>query len=206
MINYGGDFAPQKDVATANLPAGAYVGKVLGAKVENQLIGGVERSRLILQLDVAEGDHTDHFVKAYTAAQGGSYPARFRGVLRITIPQKGDQYEAMNKRILQGVAWALEDSNPGYKWDFDETKLKGLKVGFSVREADFLMEDMQGIRLCNTTEICKLESVREVKAGTVKPVKKRELKEAQRQKWQAYCASAAVADTGDDGSAEDLPF
>ena len=204
MINYGGDFAPHKDVATANLPAGAYVGKVLGAKVEDQLISGVLRSRLVLQLDVTEGEHKDHFVKAYEAAKGGAYPARFRGIFRITIPQKGDQYEGMNKRILQGAAWAFEDSNPGYKWDFDETKLKGLTIGFSVREADFLLDDAQGLRLCSTTEICRLESAKEVKAGIVKPVKKRELKEAEKEKLKAYTSAALTV--ADDASTEDLPF
>ena len=204
MINYNGDFESKKDVAISNLPAGVYVGKVLGAKVETQTISGRDVDRLVLQLDVAEGDYKDHYKKVYEASKGGMYPAKFKGIFRLTIPQAGDQYESMNKRILQGAAWALEESNSGYKWDFDESKLKGLSVGFSVRDADYLVEDSEGIRKVTSTEICRLESVKEVKAGTVKPPKKRELKDAQKQKLEQYNAStqAAYVEVEND----DLPF
>lgn len=204
MINYKGDFESKKDVAISNLPAGAYVGKVLGAKVETQTISGRDVDRLVLQLDVAEGDYKDHYKKVYEASKGGMYPAKFKGIFRLTIPQAGDQYESMNKRILQGAAWALEESNSGYKWDFDESKLKGLSVGFSVRDADYLVEDSEGIRKVTSTEICRLESVKEVKAGTVKPPKKRELKDAQKQKLEQYNASTQAAYV--EVESDDLPF
>ena len=204
MINYNGDFESRKDVAISNLPAGAYVGKVLGAKVETQQIAGRATDRLIIQLDVAEGEYKDHYKKVYEASKGGMYPAKFKGVLRLTIPEKGDPYESMNKRILQGAAWAFEESNSGYKWDFDESKLKGLSVGFSVREADFLLDDSEGCRVVSTTEICRLESVKEVKAGTVKPVKKRELKEAQKQRLESFNNSVHQAFT--EVEQDDLPF
>jgi hypothetical protein len=205
MINYKGDFESKKDVAISNLPAGVYVGKVLGAKVETQNISGLDVDRLVLQLDVAEGDYKDHYKKVYEVSKGGMYPAKFKGIFRITIPQAGDQYEAMNKRILQGAAWALEESNIGYKWDFDETKLKGLSVGFSVRDADYLVEDSDGVRKVTSTEICRLESVKEVKAGTVKPPKKRELKDAQKQKLEQYNASTHANYTEVEAD-EELPF
>lgn len=205
MINYSGDFESRKDVAISNLPAGVYVGKVLGAKVEIQSISGKDVERLVFQLDVAEGEFKDHYKNIYEASKGGMYPAKFKGIFRVTIPQAGDQYEAMNKRILQGVAWALEDSNSGYKWDFDETKLKGLSIGFSVRDADYLVEDSDGIRKVTSTEICRFESVKEVKAGTVKPPKKRELKEAQKQKLDQYNASTH-ADYAEVEADEELPF
>lgn len=186
MINYGGDFESKKDVTVSNLPAGAYVGKILGANVETQNVGGRDIDRLILQLDVTEGEFANHYQKIYEAAKGGQYPAKYKGVLRLNIPKAGDQYESMNKRILQGAAWALEQSNKGYHWDWDESKLKGLSVGFSVREADYLIEDADGIRTGTTTEIVRLESVEEVRTGAVKPVKRRELKEEQKKKLEEY--------------------
>lgn len=184
MINYNGEFESKKDVAISNLPAGAYVGKILGAKVEMQNIGGRDIERLIIQLDVVEGEYTNHYQKMYEAAKGGQYPAKYKGVLRLNIPKAGDQYESMNKRIMQGAAWALEESNKGYHWDWDESKLKGLSVGFSVREADYLIEDAEGVRTGTTTEIVRLESVQEVREGKTKPCKKRELKEEQKRKLE----------------------
>ena len=202
MINYGGTFAAKKDVAIVNLPAGAYVGKIISAKVEAQSIAGVQIDRLVIELDVAEGEYKGHYTKLYEAASGGMYPDKYKGVYRITIPREGDKYEAMNLRILEHSAWALEQSNKGYHWDMDESKLKGLSVGFSVREADYLIEDAQGIRSGTTTEICRLESAAEVKAGTVKTPKRRELKEAQK----AKLAAASAAETFVEVEQEDLPF
>lgn len=205
MIKYGGDFESRKDSSSGNIPAGVYVGKVLGAKVETQNIGGRDIERLIIQLDVTEGEYTGYYVSAYEAAKGGMYPAKFKGVLRLNIPKAGDQYEHMNKRILQGAAWALEQSNKGYKWDWDETKLKGLAVGFSVREADYLIEDDAGIRTGTTTEICKLESIEEIRQGTVKVPKKRELKDSQKQRLAEYTAAENSQGFTED-SGDELPF
>lgn len=205
MINYGGEFESKKDVTIANLPAGAYVGKIFGAKVETQNIGGRDIDRLVLQMDVTEGEFTNHYHKIYEAAKGGQYPAKYKGVLRLNIPKAGDQYEAMNKRILQGAAWALEQSNKGYHWDWDESKLKGLSVGFSVREADYLIEDADGIRTGTTTEIVRLESVEEVKAGKVKLVKRRELKEEQKKRLDEYNRTTAQGFTAVEND-DDLPF
>ena len=206
MINYNGSFEAKKDVSINNLPAGVYVGKVLGAKIETQEIAGRDIDRLVLQLDVAEGEYTDHYKKLYEASKGGMYPAKFKGVLRLNIPVQGDQYEAMNKRILEGAAWCFQESNKGYRWDGDETRLKGLAVGFAVREADYLIEDANGLRKVTSTEICRLDSVPEVKAGKCKTPKRRELKDAQKQKLAEYEKSMHRDFTEVETSDEELPF
>lgn len=206
MINYNGSFEAKKDVSINNLPAGVYVGKVLGAKIETQEIAGRDIDRLVLQLDVAEGEYTDHYKKLYEASKGGMYPAKFKGILRLNIPVQGDQYEAMNKRILEGAAWCFQESNKGYKWDGDETRLKGLAVGFAVREADYLIEDANGMRKVTSTEICRLDSVPEVKAGKCKVPKRRELKDAQKQKLAEYEGSMHRDFTEVETSDDDLPF
>lgn len=206
MINYNGSFEAKKDVSINNLPAGVYVGKVLGAKVETQTIAGRDIDRLVLQLDVAEGEYTDHYKKLYEASKGGMYPAKFKGILRLNIPVQGDQYEAMNKRILEGAAWCFQESNKGYKWDGDETRLKGLAIGFAVREADYLIEDANGLRKVTSTEICRLDSVPEVKAGKCKVPKRRELKDAQKQKLAEYESSVRRDFTEVETSEDDLPF
>ena len=206
MINYNGSFEAKRDVSINNLPAGVYVGKVLGAKIETQTIAGRDIDRLVLQLDVAEGEYTDHYKKLYEASKGGMYPAKFKGVLRLNIPVQGDQYEAMNKRILEGAAWCFQESNKGYKWDGDETRLKGLAVGFAVREADYLIEDANGMRKVTSTEICRLDSVPEVKAGKCKTPKRRELKDAQKQKLAEYEGVMHRDFTDVETSDEELPF
>lgn len=205
MINYQGDFTAKENVQISALPAGAYIGKILGAKIDSVTSNGRTWDRLVLQLDVTEGEYANHYQNLYRSQAGGQYEAKYKGILRLNIPVKGDQYEAMNKRLLEGAVWCIEDSNPGFKWAWDETKLKGLAVGFSVRDMDYLIEDASGVRAGTTTEIARLESVRKVKAGEVKPVKRRELKEAQKQKLHAQ-ANTAVAQAAQVEMNDDLPF
>lgn len=209
MINYSGknDFKPQQSVSFDALPAGAYIGKVLGAKIEDVDYNGVPGQRLAIQLDVTEGEYTDHFQKMFKAQQaaGGNFAPKYKGILRLNIPRSGDQYEAGNRRALENAAWALEQSNNGYHWDWDETKLKGLNVGFSVRERDWIMEQNGDIQSGTTTEIARLESVSAVREGRVKPMRKKELSEANKAKLAAHRAntSAGYTDVTED---EELPF
>jgi len=204
MINYSGDFEARENMVISALPAGAYIGKVLGAKVETVSSNGRTWDRLAIQLDVTEGQYAGHYQTLYKSQQGGQYAPKYKGILRLNIPVKGDQYEGMNKRILEGAVWCLEDSNPGFKWSWDETKLKGLSVGFSVRDVDYLIEDASGVRAGTTTEIARLESVKKVKAGEVKPLKRRELKDAQKQKLQAM--TSATVNAAEAVQPEELPF
>lgn len=202
MINYKGDFTPTKSVSVELLPAGAYVGKIIATRLEDYNANGTPAQRLVLAMDVTEGEHADHYTKQLEAQSGGMYPAKFKGTLRINIPRQGDQYEAMNKRMLEHAIWCIEDSNKGYKWNWNEETLEGKAVGFSVRERDWIMEDENGkITSGTTTEIGRLESVNDVRAGTVKPMKKRELRDADKAKLAAAQAPQfAVVDD------DELPF
>lgn len=208
MINYGNknDFTPAQAVSVDLLPAGSYIGKIYGAKVEPVANPNGSYDRLVLQLDVTEGEYKDHFHKQFEAQKGGQYEAKYKGVVRYRIPVAGDQYEKQNKRILENVAWALEDSNKGYKWDWDESKLKGLSIGFTVRERDWLMEDAQGLRTGTTTEIGRLDSVNKVRSGDVKPMKKRELRDAEKQRLQEYNAGVSTSAQPTMVVDDDLPF
>lgn len=207
MINYEGknDFRAQQSVSYEALPAGSYVGKILGAKIEDVKTNNGSFQRLIIQMDVAEGEHAGHYKKLYDSQKDGQYAAKFKGVLRLNVPVKGSQYEATNKRIFENMAWALEQSNKGYHWDWDETKLKGLAVGFTVRERDWMMEQDGNIATGTTTEIARLDSVQDVRDGKCKLMKKRELSDADKQKIAQYnqntedFAETAVED-------EELPF
>lgn len=212
MINYSnkGDFKPQQSTSFETIPVGAYVGKILGAKVENVDMGGVPAQRLIIQLDVTEGEYKDHYQTQFKNAQsaGGNFTPKFKGVLRLNIPRSGDKYESGNRRALENAAWAIEQSNSGYHWDWDETKLKGLNVGFSVRERDWLMEENGTVSSGTTTEIARLESVSAVREGKVKPMRKKELSEANKAKLAAYNANQST-NSGEYASVEsdtELPF
>ena len=206
MIPYNGDkkkFTPQEGSQTermAPLPAGAYVGKIYGARVEDTPRG----HRLAIQVDVEEGEHAGYFHRRFEADRGGLYAAKYKGVTRLNIPDGNTPESAREwqERALQAFAWALEQSNPGYHWDWDEGKLGGLAVGLTMREKDYYIPEssLSG----TTTEIAGFWPVEKVRAGQVKTPKKRELSDADRQAMDHARQDADMGMTP--ANAEPLPF
>jgi hypothetical protein len=152
------------------LPAGVYVGVVKGARVEDTQWGG---QRLILALDVFEGEHKDHYQKLFDwETANGSYTPKWKGTFRQNIPTgDGSEKDAWTKRSFEGNLWAIEQSNPGYKWDWNEQGLKGKMIGLNVRNKEWEYNDQTGW----TTEIGRLECVEDVKSGKAKVMKDKPL-------------------------------
>lgn len=206
MINnqaFKGTFKPgetQQASTFAPLPAGAYVGKIYGARVED----GPGGQRLAIQVDVEEGEHAGYFHRRFSADQGGRFAAKYKGVTRLNIPDASTdpQRAEWQQRALEGLAWALEQSNDGYHWDWDEAKLAGLAVGFSVREKDYYIPDsgLSG----TTTEIYQFWPVEQVRAGKVRTPKKRELSAQDRARMEAAQQDTDLGMTP--ANAEPLPF
>ena len=178
------------------LPAGVYEAIIKGARVEDTPWGG---QRLILALDVNQGEHKGHYQNLFDWEQKNSnYQPKWKGTLRQNIPLgDGSEKDSWTQRSLEGMVWALEQSNPGYHWDWDETKLKGKLVGINVRNKEWEYNDMTGW----TTEICRLESLDEVRAGKVKVAKDKPLtnKTVEAPTTDAQSGFTAV-------EASDLPF
>lgn len=177
------------------LPAGVYEAVIKGARVEDTPWGG---QRLILALDVTNGEHKGHYQNMFDWEQKNSnYSPKWKGTIRQNIPMgDGSEKDSWTQRSFEGLVWALQESNPGYTWDWDENKLKGLVVGINVRNKEWEYNDMTGW----TTEIARLESINEVRAGNVKTAKDKPLPS----KPETPAADAANGFTGIEVS--DLPF
>ena len=97
---------------------------------------------------------------------GGTYAVKYKGDFRIQIPNeknKRREHPEWDERSFNHMAWCFEQSNPGYKWDWDEKSLKGLVVGINVREGTY-----NGNLY---TQIGRLEVADDVRNGLVKPMK-----------------------------------
>ena len=179
------------------LPAGVYEAIIKGARVEDTPWGG---QRLIIALDVAEGEHKGHYQGLFDWEQKNSnYQPRWKGTLRQNIPTgDGTEKDSWTQRSFEGMVWALQESNPGYTFDWDENKLKGLRVGINVRRKEWEYNDMSGW----TTEICRLESIEDVRAGKVKVMKDKPLQNSDQS------ATTAAAEQGGFTPVEtsELPF
>lgn len=160
--------AEQNSASFPMLPKGLYTAKIMGAKVE----GNAPDQRLIIRLDISEGEFIGYYSRRYKAdqARGSQYTVKYKGDYVLQVPDKSNpnrqkyewQYD-QDVRTFSGAIWAIEQSNPGYHWDWNEDGLKGKSVGINVCEGTYNGNPY--------TRIGRLESLEEMKAGKVKVMK-----------------------------------
>lgn len=111
------------------LPAGGYVciiKKVLAEKTQNG------KEYLKLAIDILEGEFKDFFQRKFDGDMRED--KKWSGVW--TVFTEGYNPGTTNPKF-KGLITSVEASNTGFKFDFDETKLAGKKVGIVFREEDF---------------------------------------------------------------------
>ena len=153
--------------ASEPLPAGGYVAKILNAKVEEYSWGEV----LVISFDIAEGEYKDFFSKQYK--ENTREDKKWKGNFRLTVPNEGNQYFDSQKRTFGNAIWAIEESNPSFRWAWDENALKGKMVGVLFRNFEWAMDDG---RSGWSTECCTFVSVEDVRTGNFKQPKDKPLK------------------------------
>lgn len=147
------------------LPKGAYVTVIQNVRIE----GNEPDQRLVIRLEITEGEHTGYYSRRYkydTDNSSGKYDVRYKGDYKLQIPDSSNtnrQHPEWDLRSFNNAIWAIEQSNPGYHWDWNENGLKGKTVGINVRQGTF-----NGIPY---TTIGRLEDVNLVRAGKVQPMK-----------------------------------
>ena len=164
MIKYNGMESKEKKGFVKHLPVGAYVGKVIDTRIEGR--------RLLVLLDVSEGQYKDFYMKKYKAQKerGSQYgDPKFKGVLKINIPSDQSYNIDRDTNDFNDMLWRFMQSNMNYHPDlangFDETSLKGLTIGFSTQECEY-----NGFVY---TEPARFESVDDVRAGNVQKMSPR---------------------------------
>ena len=177
--------------ASEPLPAGGYVAKILNAKVEEYSWG----EKLVISFDIAEGEYKDFFRKQYN--ENTREDKKWKGNFRLTVPQESNQYFDSQKRTFGNAIWAIEESNPGYHWDWNEAALRGKIVGVLFRNFEWEMDDG---RSGWSTECCTFVSVDDVRTGNFKQPKDKPLK-----RKESY-SSNQFSEMVEIDSTEDLPF
>lgn len=121
------------------LPVGAYPIIIKAAEEKTTLTDdGGSFSRFEISFDICEGEFKDHFTEDYRSQP--QEDRKWKGVLRQYLPKEdGSEKDEWTKRSFKTMIVAIEESNPGYRWDWDETKLRGLQVAcvFRNEEWDF---------------------------------------------------------------------
>ena len=138
MKPYSG-FSAEPIKSIEPIPAGGYVAKILKAEVQNNDWG----DRLLIAFDIIEGEHKGHFTEQYNAQSGED--KKWKGMLRLTIPtDENSEKNNWSKRSFNNFIWAVEDSNPGYHWDWNEAGLKGKTIGVLFRNKEWEMNGRTG--------------------------------------------------------------
>lgn len=122
--------------AFEQLPKGAYVCKILNVREQANKKSG---SRFDIMFDVAEGEYKDFFSKQYQLRKKNDEDAKYPndGIYRLNIPE--DNSEQWLKDNFKTFTTALEESNTGYHWDWDENKWKGKLFGglFHIEQKEY---------------------------------------------------------------------
>lgn len=183
------DVKPEKPVSgRETLPAGGYVCSIINAKVESNDWGDT----LVIAHDVCEGEFKEIFKRDYE--NNTREDKKWRGTFRLRLPKDdGSEQDTWKKRSLSNFLWALEQSNPGFSFDWDEKKLKGKKVGLLYRNKEWEYNGNHGW----TTEAAGTESIDNIREGKFRVPKDKALP------VREVTTSPFTDEGGDDG---DLPF
>jgi lipoate-protein ligase A len=101
------------------LPIGAYECVIKDARVNvNEETG---KKTFKVSVDIAKGEYQDYFLKRYTNntntdKKWDNNAVRYLG------------FEGDSVAFFKGFITSVENSNAGYKWNWDETTLKGKKI------------------------------------------------------------------------------
>ena len=193
MIKQYNGAKAQRRAAREILPAGGYVAKILDAKVQSYDFGDM----LVISFDIAEGTFAGFFKRDYSSKPNED--KKWRGTVRLSIPKgDGSERDEWSKNSFNGFIYSIEDSNPGYTWDWNEAMLKGKMLGVLFRNREWEFRGERGW----STECCAVDAVSVIREGKFKQPKDKPLKKSGA--TMSAPASGGFAEVDDDDGA--LPF
>lgn len=107
------------------LPKGAYVIKLLNVKEEGNSNGN--GSHLKIAFDIAEGEYAGFYKRAFDNDTREDKKWNNDAVLYISCPEDNSPQWLVDN--FNKFMTAVEDSNEGYHWNWDENTLKNKVVG-----------------------------------------------------------------------------
>lgn len=177
------------------LPAGGYVCKIQGAKIRTFEGKNGSFERLEVAVDIIEGEYKDYFRRDFDSQN--TEDKKWRGVLRLYVPSgDGSDQDNWSMAKLKRFVNDVEDSNPGYHWDWEESKLKGKLVGLTFRREEWEYNGKTGWK----TNPFQAYTVEDIRQNKFQLPKDKPLKKAAAAPMPSF--ENAVEMEGDD----DLPF
>ena len=174
--SYNG-FEAKKSSFTELPPVGAYEAKILNVmfidhKDKEKNPYNDPHDKIELYLDITEGEYAGRFMQQWNEQKElKGDDAIYRGVFRLICPLEND--EDWRRRNFEANLWCVQESNPGYAWDWDEKKLKDKKVGISIRNRlyDYTDNKTGETKTGKAIEIGRFETIADVQAGKCRPMR-----------------------------------
>lgn len=142
-----GDYQP--------LPKGGYVVKIMGAQVCENSHG----QYIKIGCDIAEGEYKGFYANEYKSQQ--SEDKKWHCNYLLNVPNDdGSEKDGWTKRRFKTFTEALEESNPGYHFDWDEQKFKGKIVGGLFNQREYQKNNGGTAWATNLAQICTVEKIR----------------------------------------------
>jgi len=141
------------------LEPGGYVCRILKVQAEDKDYGTLLR----IAFDIAEGEREGYYKRQYERKKQGNPEAKWPGMYYQTVKQDSLQY-------FKGFITAIENSNPSYKWNWDEKTLVGKLFGGVFGEEEYEASD-GSIKVAVKCRFVR--SIDKVRAGVeIPPIKK----------------------------------
>lgn len=124
---------PVESGSYQKLPAGGHVCEIIEVKMTKSRSG---KDMMVICFDVKGGEYDSYFRK--------QFEHRIQFNSDASWPNGGIYRQLTDSESLgrfKGMLIAIEKSNPGYKWDWNEKSLKGKKFGGLFREEEYLRND-----------------------------------------------------------------
>ena len=119
------------------LPVGAYVCQI--KKVQYVPGENGYSDRIDLLFDICEGEQMNFFKNQWD--NNTSEDKKWKGKKSLYVPKDdGSEKDEWTKNAFAKWVNAFEDSNEGYKWDWNENKWKGLLIGIAFGETGTVIE------------------------------------------------------------------
>lgn len=137
------------------LPKGGYVLIIRDTEICENSRGQYVKIRC----DIAEGEFAGFYDNEYRNQQSEDKKWHCNYLLNVPADD-GTEQDGWTKRRFKTVIEALEESNSGYHFDWDEKKFKGKLIGGLFNEREYLANNGDVRRATNLAQLCTVEKIR----------------------------------------------
>lgn len=164
------------------LPPGGYICRINGARSEKSATG---KDMLVISFDLTEGEYKGFYRMKFDSDIKSNPDAKWQGVYRQLT--EGDSLS-----YFKGMIEVIQESNPGFSWNWDENSLKGLLFGGVFRREEYLKDGQSRM----STKLCYIRTVEAVRKGVKIPEDK--MLNGKRQESSAPQAASSNGNFGGD--------